>query len=411
MDRTRSVRRISKNLLDLSVFTATPGEGCTRLPFSKETREAADYLKKEMACAGLTVHEDCAGNVIGVRPGLDSSKPAIVCGSHYDSVYNGGNYDGIAGVVEGIELARILRDEGKILPVDFVAAAFMDEEGCRFGTGYFGSYSVLGEMDVNQCKKHADRDGITVYDAMKSYGIDPEKIADAAWPKGRIGHYIEMHIEQGPVLDAKKIDLGLVDCIVGIQRYLITVNGRADHAGTTPMDMRMDAVDAGAKVISRIADLAREAGEGTVATVGYVTSAPGAVNIVANSMTFSVDIRSTKGEIIDGVAEEIRRLLGEETSRWGMSYTMKSTLSITPCHLSPAMLNLMEDSCRQHGFSSVRMPSGAGHDALAIGQFYDTVMLFVPSQNGRSHCPEEYTDASCFGEAAEVLYDLVTKLE
>ena len=140
-------------------------------------------------------------------------------------------------MVVAIELARILQEENAMLDTDFVVVAFMDEEGCRFGTGYFGSYSILGEMDVDQCKRFKDRDDISVYDAMQRYGLDPEKVTEAAWDKNRIGHYIEMHIEQGPVLDAEKLEFGLVNCIVGIQRYLFTVHGRSDHAGTTPLSI------------------------------------------------------------------------------------------------------------------------------------------------------------------------------
>ncbi len=410
MDKKISTERIRKNLEDLKAFTSTPGNGCTRMPFSKETRAAAEYLKAAMKDAGLEVVEDCVGNIIGTRKGTDSSLPAIVCGSHYDSVYNGGDYDGIAGVVAAIELARILQDEDVTLDTDFIVVAFMDEEGCRFGTGYFGSYSILDEMDAAQCKRFKDRDDISVYDAMQRYGLDPEKIPGAAWPKDRIGHYIEMHIEQGPVLHAEGIELGLVNCIVGIQRYMFTVHGRSDHAGTTPMHMRKDAVDIATKVISKIGDLARAEEPGTVATVGFVHAVPGGMNVVAQEMSFSVDIRSTKNAIIDRIAREINDLLQEETAKCGASYSSETKLSITPVNMSEPMLALMEDSCKKHGYKAIRMPSGAGHDALAIGQHHDTVMLFVPSKDGRSHCKEEHTEYESFGKATEVLYDLIRTL-
>jgi len=410
MDRDLSTKRIEKDLECLKQFTATPGNGCTRMPFTKETRDAAEYLKGAMRKAGLEVREDNVGNIFGVLPGKDRSKPCIMVGSHYDSVYNGGDYDGIAGVVSGIELARILKDAGENLEADYIVAAFMDEEGCRFGTGYFGSKSMLGQMTVEECKHFTDKDDISVYEAMKSYGLIPENIANAAWDTSRIGHYIELHIEQGPVLDQKKIELGLVDCIVGIQRYMVTVNGRSDHAGTTPMDMRMDAVDMASKVICHVADLARAEENGTVATVGYITSVPGGMNVVAQSASFSVDIRSKKNEIINKIAAELRRLLDEETKKGKGTYTIDTKLVITPVNMSGNMLDIMEDSCKEHGYSYLRMPSGAGHDALAIGQVKDTVMLFVPSKDGRSHCPEEYTPYDDFSKAVEVLNDLIHKL-
>ena len=411
MDKQLSTSRIEKDLENLKAFTATPGNGCTRMPFTKETRDAAEYLKQVMREAGLEVHEDSVGNVLGILPGKDREKPCILMGSHYDSVYNGGDYDGIAGIVCGIEIARILKDAGENLDCDLVIAAFMDEEGCRIGTGYFGSKSLLGQMTVEECKHFTDKDNISVYQAMTDYGLVPENIPNAAWDLDRIGRYIELHIEQGPVLDQKHIELGLVDCIVGIQRYMITVNGRSDHAGTTPMDMRLDAVDMASKVICHIADLARAEEEGTVATVGYITSVPGGMNVVAQSASFSVDIRSKKNEIINKIADEIRRLLDEETKKGGGTYEIDTKLVITPVDMSAPMLDIMEDSCKEHGYTYLRMPSGAGHDALAIGQIKDTVMIFVPSKDGRSHCPEEYTPYEDFAKAVEVLCDLVRKVD
>lgn len=410
MDLNLITQRVQSDLQYIKEFTATPGNGCTRMPFSQETRYTAEYLKKIMADAGLEVREDCVGNVFGVRPGKDRSLPCIMVGSHYDSVYNGGDYDGIAGVISAVELARLLRDESVQLPCDFVAAAFMDEEGCRFGTGYFGSKCMMGQMTVEECRHYKDKNDISVYDAMKEYGLVPEHLEQAAWPEGSIGHYIELHIEQGPVLDAEKTELGFVDCIVGIQRYIVTVCGRSDHAGTTPMNMRQDAVDIAAKVISRIGDMARAEGSGTVATVGYMKVTPSAMNVVAEKVDFSIDIRSAESSIIDKIASQIRRELEVETQKAGASFFIDTKLTIEPVCLHQGMLDIMEESCKKRGFSFRRMPSGAGHDALAIGQSIDTVMLFVPSKDGRSHCPAEYTPYEDFSKGISVLYDLIRKL-
>ena len=410
MDLNLITQRVQSDLQYIKEFTATPGNGCTRMPFSQETRYTAEYLKKIMADAGLEVREDCVGNVFGVRPGKDRSLPCIMVGSHYDSVYNGGDYDGIAGVISAVELARLLRDESVQLPCDFVAAAFMDEEGCRFGTGYFGSKCMMGQMTVEECRHYKDKNDISVYDAMKEYGLVPEHLEQAAWPEGSIGHYIELHIEQGPVLDAEKTELGFVDCIVGIQRYIVTVCGRSDHAGTTPMNMRQDAVDIAAKVISRIGDMARAEGSGTVATVGYMKVTPSAMNVVAEKVDFSIDIRSAESSIIDKIASQIQRELEVETQKTGASFFIDTKLTIEPVCLHQGMLDIMEESCRRRGFSFRRMPSGAGHDALAIGQSIDTVMLFVPSKDGRSHCPAEYTPYEDFSKGISVLYDLIRKL-
>ena len=398
--------RIARDLEHLKQYTATPGNGCTRLPFTKEARDAVNYLKELMTEAGLEVTEDAAGNVIGTLKGEDPDDPCVMMGSHYDSVVNGGDYDGIAGVICAIEVARILKEEGFVPKRNFVVVGFCDEEGMRFGTGYFGSGAMLGHRDVEYTKKFADTDGVTIYDAMKGYGLDPEKIGEAAWKEGSIGQFLEAHIEQGPVLDAEGTELGLVEGIVGIQRYMVTVHGRADHAGTTPMDMRMDAVDAATKVISKIADWAREKADGTVSTVGYINTVPGGMNIVAEKVEFTVDIRSMNNDNINDITNRIRKALDKEVAEYGGSYEMDNKLTITPVHLSSEMLDFMEEDCKERGYTYRRMPSGAGHDSLEIGQSIPTVMIFTPSKEGRSHCPVEFTKYSEFAKASVIMKDL-----
>lgn len=399
--------RISKDLETLKDFTSTPGNGCTRLPFTKEARGAADYLINSMTEAGLEVHEDAVGNIIGVLYGQDPQAPAVVMGSHYDTVLNGGCFDGIAGVVSAIEIARQLKANSVPLKRNFVVVAFCDEEGLRFGTGYFGSKAVLGQLTMSDLTDFRDRDGVSVYDAMKQYNLVPEKLSEAKWDLSKIKSFIELHIEQGPVLDARKVEIGLVQCIVGIQRYMITVHGRADHAGTTPMDMRIDAVEIATKVISKIPDMAREKGEGNVATTGYIKVLPGGMNVVAGSVEFSVDIRSKKTDNIDDIVAKIKAELEEHCGAHGASYEIATKLVITPVHLCEPMLDVLEKSCQQREYSYQRIISGAGHDALAIGQLLDTVMVFVPSKDGRSHCPVEWTDYADFAKAITVIYDLV----
>lgn len=398
--------RIARDLEHLKQYTATPGNGCTRLPFTKEARDAVNYLKELMTEAGLEVTEDAAGNVIGTLKGEDPDAPCVMMGSHYDSVVNGGDYDGIAGVICAVEVARILKEEGFVPKRNFVVVGFCDEEGMRFGTGYFGSGAMLGHRDVEYTKKFADTDGVTIYDAMKGYGLDPEKIGEAAWKEGSIGQFLEAHIEQGPVLDAEGTELGLVEGIVGIQRYMVTVHGRADHAGTTPMDMRMDAVDAATKVISKIADWAREKADGTVSTVGYINTVPGGMNIVAEKVEFTVDIRSMNNDNINDITNRIRKALDKEVAEYGGSYEMDNKLTITPVHLSSEMLDFMETDCKERGYTYRRMPSGAGHDSLEIGQSIPTVMIFTPSKEGRSHCPVEFTKYSEFAKASVIMKDL-----
>lgn len=405
-------QRIACNLEAMKRFTATPKNGCTRLPFTQVTMEAALYLKNLMEEAGMETHADEAGNLFGYLRGMDSTLPCVMMGSHYDSVLHGGDYDGIAGVIGAIEVARNLRDSGNKFRRDFVVAAFNDEEGMRFGTGYFGSGAMLGTRTTEYCKKYKDIDGITIYDAMRNAGMDPENIASAKWPDHSIHCFLEMHIEQGPILDKEKIDLGLVDCIVGIQRYIVKIKGRADHAGTTPMAMRLDAVDAATKVISQIADWAKSTNDGSVATVGLIKAIPGGMNIVAEECEFTVDIRSRHQKNLNVISDKLKQALQKETLEMGGSFQICQKLDIKPANLCRHMLKILEKACQKYQFSYRYMISGAGHDALEISQFIPTVMIFVPSKDGRSHCPVEFTENHYFTKAVLTMIELAKiKLE
>lgn len=403
-------QRITQNLEHLKQFTATPGNGCTRLPFSQESRSAVNYLRDLMIDAGLQVKEDEAGNIFGILAGEQPELPCVMSGSHYDSVLHGGNYDGIAGVITALETARLLKSTGKKFKRNFVVVGFNDEEGMRFGTGYFGSGAMLGLRTPDYCRQYKDKDGISYYEAMQGYGLDPEKIENAKWAEGSIGHFIETHIEQGPVLDTQGIEIGLVTGIVGLHRHMFTVHGRADHAGTTPMDMRLDAVDVATKVIAQIADWAREKNDGTVATVGYMNVLPGGINIVAEKVVFSVDIRSLNMANVEEITAKIEQALAEETAKIGSTFEKETKLIIQPVALSEKMLDILENSAQKHQFSYKRLPSGAGHDSLEIGQKIPTVMIFVPSKDGRSHTPVEFTEYHYFAKAAVLQQELAEKL-
>lgn len=406
-----TLERVEKNLKDFAAFSTSPNEGCSRLPFSKEIRDGADKLKELMEDANLTVFEDGVGNIFGTRKGKDSSKAAILCGSHYDSVFNGGNFDGIAGVMAAIEIAKLLDENDISLDRDYIVAAFMDEEGTRFGTGYFGSRAIMDEITDDEINNFTDKDGISIREAMTSYGLNPDDIKSVIWDKDRIGTFLELHIEQGPVLDEKNIDLGIVNGIVGMERYMITVNGRADHAGTTPMDMRKDPVDIAAKVIGKISEFAKETGEGTVATTGLINVKPGGMNIVASEVEFSVDIRSIYKDVVSEVYSKIAKLLDQLTNEVGASWNAQKTLDVEASMMDEDLINKMVDYANDRGYSNIIMPSGAGHDALVLGKHYPAAMVFAPSVNGRSHSPEEFTPYEYFEKGINVLYDLIVNLD
>lgn len=393
---------IESKLEKLREFTATPGEGTTRFPFTKEARLASDYLASLMKEAGLCVRMDNCGAVIGRLEG--KVKDTIMVGSHLDSVKNGGAYDGIAGAVCAIECAKLLKERNFDNYYSLEVIATNDEEGSRFKSGLFSGKAMFGQLSVEDIKSYVDCDGISVYEAMKEYGLDPDSIADNVCKN--LKAFIEIHIEQGPVLEKEKKEIGIVDTIVGIQRLLITIKGRADHIGTMPMNMRMDALEAAAKVIANIGDRARTMPP-AVATVGNLTVKPNIVNIVPDEVTFIVDYRGTTPQMIKAQHDGIMEDLEKYSELHCVTYSVQKTLDAQPVHMNEEFKKLIEESCIKNSYSHMHIVSGAGHDAQVFGERLPASMIFVPSINGRSHCPEEYTDERTLAQAVIVACDLI----
>lgn len=398
---------IEKHLKALSKFNSTIDNGVTRFPFTEEAKEAVEYLKNEMDKIGLTTRIDESGAVIGRLEGKE--KKTIIIGSHYDSVKNGGAFDGIAGVVCGIEIARILKENDCTPKYSLEVIGTNDEEGARFKSGFFSSKAMLGELSVTDLKNLKDSNNVSIYEAMKNYGLDPEVIKKAARSLEDIKAFIEIHIEQGPILENNKKDIGIVDTIVGMQRYIVSIQGRADHAGTTPMNMRIDAVEIASKIISNIGDIAREYRD-AVATVGSTKVLPGEINTIAENVTFSIDIRSTKKQVLDSIYSKIMDLIKETTSSYESKFKVSNTLSVEPVNMNESLKERIEDSCIKREFSYEHINSGAGHDSLPMANSVDTAMIFVPSKKGRSHCKEEFTSYEHLAKATLVALDLVTNI-
>lgn len=391
---------IIKALDALQEFTATPGCGVTRFPYSKEARDACSYLKKLMEAVGLAVRMDNSGAVIGR---LEGKSPAtIMIGSHFDSVKHGGAYDGIAGVVCAIEVARLLKESGTELGYSLEVIATNDEEGARFNVGLFTGKVLLGQLNSEDLKAQVDADGVSVYQAMAAYGLKPEEIAEHK--RDDIKAFIEIHIEQGPVLEAEHKEIGIVDVIVGIKRARIRINGRADHAGTMPMHMRKDALEQATKVISKIGDRARLF-RNCVATVGYLQVEPNVMNIIPQSVTFVVDIRGVDEETIMTQYYSLLADLDKMSLESGLTYDVENLLYAEPVRMDEEIKGHFETSCIERQYDYMHLPSGAGHDAQIFGAQLPAAMLFVPSAGGRSHCPEEKSEAKDLAKAVLVAYD------
>lgn len=393
-------QNIKHHLETLSGFSEE-GAGVTRFPFTKEAREAVSYLMEEMKKIGLEARVDGSGSVIGRLEG--KRKETIMMGSHYDTVKNGGAYDGMAGAVCAMEVARMVVESGKQPEYSLEIIATNDEEGARFKAGLFSGKVLLGQFQPEDLKGFVDADGITMYEAMEGFGLEPEKILD--YKRDDIKAFLEVHIEQGPVLETAEKEIGIVSTIVGMKRAIVSVYGRPDHIGTMPMNMRKDALEVSAKVVATLGDTARKFPQ-TVATTGTFTIEPNIINIIPSAVHFAVDFRSVTQDIIDYQYDQMIAQLEEHTKRFGMTYSVTETLQVVPVDMAKNFQEKIEKSCVDRGYSYMSLVSGAGHDALVMGAAIDTAMIFVPSIGGRSHCPEEFSKYSDLAKAAKISKDV-----
>ena len=403
--------RIQKDIDTLAQYSYVEGIGCTRFTYTREFEQARDYIMEEMRAAGLEVRQDPIGIVIGRMPGTNPELPVIMTGSHFDTVKTGGRFDGMAGVTAALETARTLHDEGfvPVRTIEFVALP--EEEGARFGGGLFGSRAMCGQLYENELENYKDGDGISMAEAMKAYGLDPSKAEEARRKPGEIEMFLELHIEQGPILETEKKDIGVVEAIVGLKCLTVTVKGRSDHAGSTPMNLRADTMLASAKAMVAGTQAALDRKDGTVVTFGRTETKPGAFNIVAKETIFNIDCRSKSMESVEAVLAVIRESLERSVAENpGLSFEMEEKLQAQPVLMKPEVQALLEEKAAEAGISTRKILSGAGHEAMIMGSLCDVAMIFVPSKDGRSHVPEEWTDYEDLRKGAEVLCRCVREL-
>ena len=403
------LKRVIKDIETLATFNATPGNGVTRLSFTKEDRQARDYIRNKMEAIGLKTWEDGYSNLFGRREGKNPKAPVIMIGSHYDSVINGGPLDGVLGVVAALEILRIFEENniGNYYPIEMVA--MNDEEGVRFGTGISNSRAMAGLIDEKELDNFKDKDGISIREAMIQFGIIPD-LKDAIRPKGSIKTFIELHIEQGPVLEAERKDIGLVETIVGLDRYEVIIKGMSGHAGTTPMDKRKDALVGASEFILAVNRIAKEIGDGTVGTVGQLSLTPNASNVIPGYVNLSLDIRSTKE---DNIKAFYNRLIEESEyikSKYHIDIQITHNLYIQPVNMSDKNIALMEKVCQKLGYTYMRMNSGAGHDAMIMAKMAPSSLIFVPSKVGLSHHPDEWTDYEDIEKGIALMLNTVLEL-
>jgi allantoate deiminase len=405
IDSERLWRRIS----DLGEIGGQEEGGVTRLSFTDEERAAKDRVASYMEEAGLSVREDAAGNLIGRREGRNPETPAVLIGSHVDSVYNGGNFDGPLGVLAGVEVLQTMQEQQIETEHPIEVVAFTDEEGARFSFGMIGSRALAGRLTPEDLTKHEDKDGVSIAEAMRAYGLDPERLGDAARSEGSIKAYVELHIEQGQVLENEDLPAGIVTGIAGPVWLRLSLMGETGHAGATPMSLRRDSLAAAAEVMGLIE--AEASGTGTsVGTVGQLSLEPGGINIIPGRVEFSLDLRDIDEGVRDRVERRILEGAEEICGRRGVGLEIETLQRLAPAPCSELVRGAAERACERVGIRPHALPSGAGHDGMQLTDLCPMGMIFVRSKSGVSHNPDEWSTKEDCAAGASVLYRTVLDL-
>lgn len=408
LDEVDAGRRILQRCDALGAISE-PGAGVTRLYLSPEHRIAAATLIEWMREAGMEARLDEAGNVVGRYHGEGGGGPYLLTGSHMDSVVNGGRYDGPLGVLTALDCVAVLNGRGRRLPFGIEVLAFGDEEGTRFRTTLAGSRAVIGDHG-DDLMSARDADGRTMREAMTAFGLDPAAIGRAAHRPDEVIGYVELHIEQGPVLQAAGLPVGVVTAISGQTRATIRLEGAANHAGTVPMGMRQDPVLAASEIALAVEKIAA-AHDNTVGTVGVFKAEPGLINVIAGAVALTVDLRSQADAVRHAAFAQIGAAAREIAARRGVGIAVEVILDLKSCPCAPAFISQIATAIETAGLKPLHLPSGAGHDGMAMSRLTDIGMIFVRCKDGVSHSPQEAVTAGDVAAGAAVLLSFIENFQ
>ncbi|HTE36270.1 MAG TPA: Zn-dependent hydrolase [Reyranella sp.] len=398
-------RRLLDALDELAGIGAIAGGGCARLALTDDDRIGRDLVVGWMKALGLEVTIDAIGNVVGLRPGREEAGP-IMTGSHIDTVRTGGRYDGNYGVLAGLEVVRALNAAELVTRRPIAVAFFTNEEGARFQPDMMGSLVYAGGIGLDEAYAAVDKDGVSVGDELRRIGY-----LGAAKPGALKPHaFLELHIEQGPILDEEKVQIGVVESVQGISWIEYTVTGVSNHAGTTPMRLRRDAGYLAASVNLFARKLAWEMGGHQVATVGALALRPNLINVVPNQAVFTVDLRNTDEAKLAEAEARVAAHIAEVAAAERVDVQAKVLARFEPVIFDAGLVDRVEHHAKALGRSTRRMPSGAGHDAQMMQRLCPTAMIFVPSVAGLSHNVKEHTEAADLVAGAEILLNLMLEL-
>jgi beta-ureidopropionase / N-carbamoyl-L-amino-acid hydrolase len=398
-DRARLAERMGR----LATYGANAEGGIDRVAFSDANIEALQWVAGLLEQAGFETHVDVAGNLIGSKAGSEAGLRPLMCGSHIDSVPGGGNFDGQVGSMGAVEAVTVLAEAGHTTRHPLEVAIFSNEEGGKTGSRALAGEVEDFELDIDTAS------GYTIGEGLRRLGGAPDRLGEARRAEGSLTAFLELHVEQGAVLDTEGVDIGVVEGIVGIKRWNVTVNGMTNHAGTTPMDQRRDAMVGAARFVDAVDRIARETPGRQVATVGRLEAEPGAPNVIPGRVRMTLEIRDLTMEGIDTVHGSIVAASREIGEVAGLSFDYEQFYVSRAAPTDPRIRDIVEAGAEALGLSTQHMPSGAGHDAQSIALLAPVGMIFVPSIAGISHAPDERTEATDVANGTDVL--LATLLE
>ena len=395
-------QRLIDSLFALGEFGALEGGGVCRLAATAEDKAGRDFVVARMKALGLDISVDAIGNVTGVYAG-EEALPMVMMGSHIDTVGTGGLYDGNYGVMAGLEVIATLQEAGLRARRPLAVTFFTNEEGVRFQPDMMGSVVFAGEYPLEAALAAKDREGITLDEALRAIGYRGERRPGDM----SVDSYVELHIEQGPILDKEGTDIGVVTGVQGISWQELTLTGVSNHAGTTPMSMRHDAGLAAAKIAVFARELALNLGGDQVATVGHISVKPNLINVIPNQVVMSVDLRNTDNAVLKLAEQQLADFIATTAQDEGVKITSRSLVRFNPVIFADDIVNAVEDEAKRQGLSARRLPSGAGHDAQFMASVCPAGMIFVPCVDGISHNVNEHRDPKDLIAGANVLLQVV----
>jgi allantoate deiminase len=396
--------RLKRHLEELAEIGKIGETGVCRLAHSKEDRQAVEVVKGWMEEAGLTAKIDGFGNLIGRIEGADKDKPILMLGSHIDSQPYGGRFDGTAGALGAIEVIHSMKDNGIVPDRSIEVICFSDEEGSRFNKGVFGVRAIAGMLEEGELDRK-DKQGVTRREALKEFGVDPDVTASPVYQKGDIAAFLELHIEQGPVLEEKGKPVGIVSGISGPIWLTVTLEGFAGHAGSVPMTMRQDALVGASEIIRKFDELVKKEGtETTVGTVGSMQVFPNSRNIIAEKVEFTVDLRDIDVKARTKLEEKLYQIIEETAIGYNLKYEIKEDTRSEPRYCADWIKDIMREEDEKLGLDSPTLMSGPFHDALFMSYISDYGMIFVRCEKGISHNPLEFAEMDDIEKGVELLY-------